>query len=87
MDFVSLKPWSVSFVVSVEVVLPRSLSEPMIQDITALGRDPTLLQVNDVAKSSKTLTLLASVTLVAIDPFAVSRRSLGGSKWEDKDEP
>ena len=61
MDFVSRKPWSVSFVVNVEVVLTRSSSEPMIQDIRATGRDPTLLQVNDVAKSSKTLTLLASV--------------------------
>ena len=64
----SRKPWSASFVVDVEVVLPRSLSELMIHDITALGRDPTLLQLNDVAESSKTLTLLVSVALVAMDP-------------------
>ena len=49
--------------VDVEVVLHWSSSEPMIQDIRALGRYLTLLQVNDVAESSATLTLLVPVEL------------------------
>ena len=54
----------------------------MIHDIRAVGRDPTLLQVNDVAEYSKTFTLLDSFALVVMDPYAVSRRLLGGTEWE-----
>ena len=76
----SRKPRSASFVVDVEVVLPRSASEPMIHDMRAVGRDPILLQVNDVAESSKTLTLFDACALVVMDPYAVSRRLLGGTE-------
>ena len=80
----SRKPWSASFVVDVEVVLPGSLSEPMIHDIRAFERDPTLLQLSDVTESSKILTLLVSVALVAMDPYALSLRSLGGTELIEK---
>ena len=81
---VSRKPWSASFVVDIEDVLPRSSSEPMTHDIRDVGRDPTLLQVNDVVEYSKTLTLLESFALVVMDPYGVSRRSLGGTEWGGK---
>ena len=67
-ELVSRKPWSALFVVDIEVVPPRSSSEPMIHDIRDVGRDPILLQVNDVAESSKTMTLLDSFALVVMDP-------------------
>ena len=63
----SRKPGSARLLVDVDVKKPRSSSEPIIHDITAEGRDPTLLQVNDVAECSKIITLFVSVGLVAMD--------------------
>ena len=63
----SRKPGSARLLVDVDVTIPRSSSELIIHDITAEGRDPTLLQVNDVADCSKTMTLFVSVRLVAMD--------------------